>query len=98
MTSSAEAEDAWCPPTFSPSRFGRTWLAWWIIHVDSQRTFWRSAWRQASVSGVIALLEYRADAVADRARARRDDRQGSLSRVSGDGEMSVGSGPPPSRR
>src|SRR5262245_50897256 len=58
MMSSAEAEDAWCPPTFSPSRFGRTWLAWWIIHVDSQRTFWRSAWRQASVSGVMVLLEY----------------------------------------
>src|SRR5262245_41948655 len=58
MMSSAEAEEAWCPPTFSPSRFGRTWLAWWIIHVDSQRTFWRSAWRQASVSGVMVLLEY----------------------------------------
>src|SRR5262249_38219317 len=57
MMSSAEAEEAWCPSTFSPSRFGRMWLAWWIIPVESPRAFGRSAWRQASVSGLSALLE-----------------------------------------
>jgi hypothetical protein len=34
-----EAQDAWCPPTFSPSRLGRMWLALWIIHEDSQSNF-----------------------------------------------------------
>src|ERR1700722_17231461 len=33
-----DAHDAWCPPTFSPSRLGRMWLALWIIHADSHRS------------------------------------------------------------
>jgi len=33
-----DAEEAWWPPTFAPSGFGRRTLAWWIIHVASQRT------------------------------------------------------------
>ena len=31
-----DAQDAWWPPTFSPSRLGRMWLALWIIQADSQ--------------------------------------------------------------
>ncbi len=30
-----EAQLAWWPPTFSPSRFGRMWLALWIIQDES---------------------------------------------------------------
>ena len=33
-----EAQLAWCPPTFSPSALSRMWLAWWIVHADSQRS------------------------------------------------------------
>ena len=35
MIAATEAQDAWCPPTFSPSRLGRMWLAWWIAQADS---------------------------------------------------------------
>ena len=31
MIETTEADDAWCPPTFDFSGFGRTLLAWWII-------------------------------------------------------------------
>ncbi len=36
MIEITEAQEAWCPPTFSPSRLGRIWLALWIIHDGSQ--------------------------------------------------------------
>ena len=32
-----EADEAWWPPTFKPSSFGRTVLASWIIRVASHR-------------------------------------------------------------
>jgi len=32
-----EAHEAWWPPTFSPSRLSRRWLALWIVQVASQR-------------------------------------------------------------
>src|SRR3954468_14933010 len=32
-----EAQDAWWPPTFRPSRLSRRWLALWMVQVDSQR-------------------------------------------------------------
>ena len=38
MIVASDADDAWCPPTFSPSSFGRRWLALWIIHVASHST------------------------------------------------------------
>ena len=51
MSVTTEAHDAWCPPTFSPSRLGRRWLALWIIQVESQSTFRSSARRQARRRG-----------------------------------------------
>ena len=35
MIATIEADDAWCPPTFTPSTLGRMWLAWWIIQLES---------------------------------------------------------------
>src|SRR6185436_18541432 len=32
-----EAQEAWWPPTFRPSRLSRRWLALWIVQVESQR-------------------------------------------------------------
>src|SRR5215218_1272858 len=43
MMETTEAEEAWCPPTLRPSRFGRMLLAWWIIHADSQSSLRSSA-------------------------------------------------------
>jgi len=58
-----DAQDAWCPPTFSPSRLGRMWFALWIIHDDSHNSL-RSSWRRiwvwrswlASIGGVIVAI------------------------------------------
>ena len=38
MIAVIDAQLAWCPPTFSPSSLSRMWLAWWIVHADSQRS------------------------------------------------------------
>ena len=38
MIETIEAEDAWWPPTFTPSAFGRRWLAWWIIQLESHNS------------------------------------------------------------
>ena len=38
MIAVIDAQLAWCPPTFSPSALSRTWLAWWMVHADSQRS------------------------------------------------------------
>src|SRR5215472_899285 len=43
MMVASEAEEAWWPPTFSPSLLVRTWLAWWMVHDDSQSTLRASA-------------------------------------------------------
>src|SRR5436190_19347695 len=45
MIETTDAEDAWCPPTFDFSGFGRTLLAWWIMSVESQRTRRSISWR-----------------------------------------------------
>jgi hypothetical protein len=37
-----EAEDDWCPPTFVPSVFGRTLLAWLTIAVANHNTWSRT--------------------------------------------------------
>ena len=47
MIETIEADEAWCPPTFSPPGLGRTRFAWWTIAVDSQST-WRSISASAS--------------------------------------------------
>ena len=41
--SPTDAHDAWWPPTFSPSRLGRRWLALWIIQDESHSTLRSSA-------------------------------------------------------
>ena len=46
-----DAHDAWWPPTFSPSRLARTWLAWWIIHVLSHSTLRSTAAKHRAASG-----------------------------------------------
>src|SRR5215468_5049467 len=43
MMVASEADDAWCPPTLSPSVLSRTWLAWWMVQAASQRTFFSSS-------------------------------------------------------
>ena len=48
MIEITEAQDAWCPPTFSPSRLGRMWLALWIIHDDSHSSLRSSCFRNAA--------------------------------------------------
>src|SRR5579863_423706 len=48
MIEITEAHDAWCPPTFSPSRLGRIWLAWWIIHDDSHSSLRSSCFRMCT--------------------------------------------------
>src|SRR6185312_5324511 len=54
MIAVIEADEAWCPPTFTPSTFGRIWLAWWIIQFDSQ-----SVLRVSSSSNAIRSFEPR---------------------------------------
>src|SRR5690349_6027541 len=51
MTVATEALDAWCPPTLSPSRLGRRWLALWIIHEESHSTLRSSALSSVRRSG-----------------------------------------------
>src|SRR5882672_3241132 len=53
MIEITEAHDAWWPPTFSPSRLGRMWLALWIIHDDSQSSLRSSCFRMC-VRSVVA--------------------------------------------
>src|SRR5215471_14051831 len=48
MMVASEADEAWCPPTFTPSMFSRTWLAWWMVQVASHSTFRSSSRRIAS--------------------------------------------------
>jgi DNA-binding Lrp family transcriptional regulator len=49
-----EALDAWCPPTFSPERFGRTRLAWSTIAVDSHST--RRSQKLAEIAEVVEVF------------------------------------------
>ena len=51
MMVASEAEEAWCPPTFIPSRFSRRWLALWIIHDDSHSAFFSSGQAELSDEG-----------------------------------------------
>jgi hypothetical protein len=38
MIAETDAQEARWPPTFSPSRLSRRWLALWIVQAESQRT------------------------------------------------------------
>src|SRR5262245_26701960 len=61
MIDTSDALEAWWPPTLSPSRLGRIWLALWIIHDDSQSTLRSSALSTASrcarASRSLAVIE-----------------------------------------
>src|SRR5262245_18604148 len=48
MMLASEADEAWCPPTFTPSTLSRTWLAWWMVQLASHSTFFSSSRRIAS--------------------------------------------------
>src|SRR5579871_5805516 len=61
MMDMTEEHDAWWPPTFSPSRLGRIWLALWIIHDDSHSSLRSSClrmWRWSVVArdGSVAVV------------------------------------------
>ena len=49
MMSTIEADDAWCPPTFTPLVLGRPRLAASTIAAESQSTRWEIS-RRASAS------------------------------------------------
>ncbi len=38
MMLTIDADDAWCPPTFTPDSVWRTLLAWWTMLTASQST------------------------------------------------------------
>jgi hypothetical protein len=59
MMVASEAEDAWWPPTFSPSVFARKWLALWIMYVDSQSALRFSAARKGRRGSAIDDLPER---------------------------------------
>src|SRR5262245_58869771 len=48
MIDATEELEAWCPPTFSPSRLGRIWFELWIVQADSHRIFCSSSRRIGS--------------------------------------------------
>src|SRR5262245_39462383 len=52
MMLASEADEAWCPPTFTPSTLSRTWLAWWMVQLASHSTFFSSSRRIASSRGL----------------------------------------------
>src|SRR6516164_5092716 len=45
MMVASEADEAWWPPTFSPSVFSRIWLAWWMVQLASHSTLRSSSRR-----------------------------------------------------
>ena len=64
MMVASEADEAWCPPTLSPSVFERMWLAWWMVHDDSHSALRASAVnvsRRAESTGMAMLPENRSD-------------------------------------
>src|SRR6516162_4837659 len=58
MMVASEDEEAWCPPTFTPSTFSRMWLAWWMVQLASHSTFFSSSPRIASsfALGLVSAL------------------------------------------
>ena len=61
MSVTTEAHDAWWPPTLSPSRLGRRWLAWWIVQALSQSTLRsssRSMRRRCTGAIVVMAMAY----------------------------------------
>src|SRR3990167_4307206 len=51
-----EAQEAWWPPTFSPSRLFLRWLALWIVQVDSQRSRSSSRFRRQTVRSAVGAV------------------------------------------
>src|SRR5262249_1073381 len=55
MMLASEADEAWCPPTFTPSTLSRTWLAWWMVQLASHSTFLSSS-RRIATSRALAFV------------------------------------------
>ena len=56
MMLAIEADDAWCPPTFTPELLPRTRFAWWIMLTASHRTrrwMWSSTSKSPSMTHVL---------------------------------------------
>ena len=73
MIAVSEEQDAWCPPTLSPSREGLRWLALWIVQDASHSTLRSSAARIArrsagGLSGSDAISAGRLDIARSRLR------------------------------
>src|SRR6476659_2359635 len=47
MMVASEADEAWWPPTFSPSTLSRRWLALWMVQLASHSTLRSSSPRMA---------------------------------------------------
>src|SRR4051794_26917777 len=73
MMVASEADEAWWPPTFRPSALDLTWLAWWMVHDDSHRTFRASAesiWRRVGSIAIMASPEVTTSDVSAQARSK----------------------------
>src|SRR5581483_11895960 len=58
MTVASDAQEAWWPPTFRPSRLGRRWLAWWIVQDESHSTLRSSSRsRRRRCTGAKVVME-----------------------------------------
>ena len=51
-----DADEAWWPPTFSPSMLSRRWFALCIIHIDSHKTFCSKECKTRSLSFLTGLI------------------------------------------
>src|SRR4051794_19949126 len=56
MMLASEAEEAWWPPTLTPSRLSRPWLALWMVQLASHSTLRSSSCRIARSSGAGILV------------------------------------------
>src|SRR3569832_1882735 len=64
MMVASDADDAWCPPTFSESSLSRTWLALCTVQLASQRTLRSSSERMSSLVGMNTLGRCRSSRLA----------------------------------
>src|SRR3569832_499419 len=64
MMVASDADDAWCPPTFSESSLSRTWLALCTVQLASQSTLRSSSARMSSLVGMITIGRCRSSRLA----------------------------------
>ena len=56
MMPTMDADDAWCPPTFTPDDVVRTWLAWWTMLVANHSTRRWTCSRTSSGTPPVSVL------------------------------------------